>query len=300
MITVLTGENSFEIHEALQALRDAFDGQPEQFDGSMLTLNQLPEMMMGSSLFAEKRLVVIHDLSLNNDLWTRLTEWLPRVSDDIHLVLVETKPDKRTSSYKALKELANLQEFVALNERDRTKVEEWVVKRAQERSVPIDTSLARHLVERVGVDQWQLSHAIDKLALVDVIDRDTIDEVIDAIPSENVFQLFELALSGKRERLRDILRTLELTEDPYTVFALLSSQVLQLVALAMAEETDNPVKDFGIHPYVAGKLKAQAKKMSKRDAQQLSVLFAKADADIKTSRGEPWLVIEQALLKVTS
>lgn len=300
MITVLTGENSFEIHEALQALRDAFDGQPEQFDGSMLTLNQLPEMMMGSSLFAEKRLVVIHDLSLNNDLWTRLTEWLPRVSDDIHLVLVETKPDKRTSSYKALKELANLQEFVALNERDRTKVEEWVVKRAQEQSVPIDTSLARHLVERVGVDQWQLSHAIDKLALVDVIDRDTIDEVIDAIPSENVFQLFELALSGKRERLRDILRTLELTEDPYTVFALLSSQVLQLVALAMAEETDNPVKDFGIHPYVAGKLKAQAKKMSKRDAQQLSVLFAKADADIKTSRGEPWLVIEQALLKVTS
>ena len=107
MITLLTGENSFELREALQSIVKGFDGNAERIDGANLELRQLPDLIMGGTLFAEKRLVVISGLSNNSALWQKLPEWLPRVSDDVHLVLVDEKPDKRTVSYKSLKEVAH-------------------------------------------------------------------------------------------------------------------------------------------------------------------------------------------------
>jgi len=59
MITWLIGENSFEVREALKSIESKFDGSPERIDGTELTLAQLPDLLMGMSLFATERLVVI-------------------------------------------------------------------------------------------------------------------------------------------------------------------------------------------------------------------------------------------------
>ena len=58
--------------------------------------------MRGASLFHETRLVVLRQLSEHKELWAKLGEWARDVSADTTLVLVETKPDKRTKAYKAL------------------------------------------------------------------------------------------------------------------------------------------------------------------------------------------------------
>lgn len=46
---------------------------------------------MGVSLFATKRLIVIRGLSENKVIWPVFGDWLPKVSDDIHLVLIERR-----------------------------------------------------------------------------------------------------------------------------------------------------------------------------------------------------------------
>ena len=102
MIMLLIGENSFEVERALRQIADDFDGTVEKIDGSDLQLSQLPDILMGVSLFATARTVVIRNLSANKSIWTVFGDWLPRISDDIHLVLVEPKPDKRMTTYKAL------------------------------------------------------------------------------------------------------------------------------------------------------------------------------------------------------
>jgi DNA polymerase III delta subunit len=300
MITVLTGENSFEIHEALQTIIDEFDGQAERIDGSTLELKTLPDLLMGSTLFAAKRLVIIKDLSQNKVVWEKLPEWLPRLSDDIHLVLVDSRPDKRTSAYKELKKLAEMKEFTSWTDRDRGAAENWVVARAKSEGLALDKKLAHQLVERVGVDQWQLASAIEKLSLLDGVNSETIEATIDASPSENVFALFETALEGQTKRLHEIIRTLELTEDPYQTFALLSSQAFQLLAVATANAGDNPSKDFAIHPYVASKLARHAKKLGVSGAGRIVKLFAQTDADLKLSKGEPWLLVERTLIAVAA
>lgn len=294
MITLLTGENTFETSEAVKALVGAFDGRAEQIDGSALELKSLPDLLMGGTLFAEQRLVIIKDLSQNSTVWEKLPEWLPRISDDIHVVLVDAKPDKRTTAYKAVKAAATVQEYAVWSDRDTGKAELWSMQRAKHAGVDLDAKLARYLVARVGVDQWLLASAIDKLALLDEVTQAMLEESIDANPSENIFQLFETALSGRRDKVAEALRTLELQEDPYATFALLSSQVFSLAAVAFDTE-GRAVKEFAIHPYVASKLTTQAKRLGKKNVADIVHIFAQTDADMKRSKAEPWLLIERTL-----
>lgn len=298
MITLLTGENSFEIHEAVQAIVARFDGQPERIDGSVLELRQLPDLLMGGTLFADTRLVIISELSTNASLWQKLPEWLPRVSDDIHLVLIDTKPDKRTTSYKALKNVASLHEYPAWTERDVQKAEGWLAERAKAQAVALDRKLVHYIVHRVGVNQWLLANALETVSLLDEITPEVIDQIIIPNPVENVFELFETALSGNRSQLHTMLRTLELQEDPYAIFGLLSSQAFSLAAIAYADGTHNPSKDFAIHPFVASKLAKHAKRLGKPAVSRIMKQFAQTDADMKSSRAEPWILIEQLLFNI--
>jgi DNA polymerase III delta subunit len=297
MIVWFTGENTFDIQQAVKAVATSFDGIAERIDGTTLELKNIPDLLMGGTLFAEKRLVIIKDLSLNGAVWEKLPEWIDRISDDIDVILIDTKPDKRTTGYKEVKKRVNLKEFPVWGERDQMIAEAWVVKHAESLDLKLDKKLAHHIVDRIGLDQWQLANGLEKISLLETITPETINNIIEASPSENVFQLFELALEGRREAVHEMVRNLELTEDSYKLFALLSSQAFQLAAVASAGASDTPSKDFGIHPYVAQKLVRHGKRLGARGAARILTSFAQADADMKVSKGDPWLLIERALLE---
>lgn len=298
MITWLIGENTFEIRESLRAIEANFAGQAERIDAADLTLAGLPDILMGVSLFATERLIIIRDITTNGPLFEKLPEWLPRVSETIQLVFVDAKPDKRTSSYKALKAAANVKEFPAWTERDTQRAGQWAAARAQLLGININTPLVRHLVDRVGVDQWQLANALEVLSLAGEVTSSTIDALIPANPQENIFQLFETALEGKRQQVVQQLRTLALQQDAYALFALLSSQAMSLAAMTFSEGDDSPTKEFGIHPFVASKMSRHAQKLGKARVARILEVFAKTDADLKRSKGEPWLLLERTLLQI--
>ncbi len=300
MITLLIGENSFEIERALKEISDNFDGIVEKINTKELNVAQLPDILMGVSLFATKRTIVIRNLSENKTVWTALGDWLPKISDDIHLILIEPKPDKRTVTYKALKKCATVKEFQPWSDRDYVTAEKWVVSEAKKLGFDLDKKCAQTIVQRVGVDQWQLFYALEKLSLVDDISIDVIKDIIDANPVENVFNLFETALRGDLDDLKQMLWTLEQTEDVYKLSALLSSQAFQLAAIISATSGDNVAKDFGIHPYVVSKLTPIAKKFGKSGVSKIISIFTEVDDDMKLSRADPWLLIERALVKVAN
>jgi DNA polymerase-3 subunit delta len=302
MITVLAGENSFEVERALQTIVRAFDGVAEKIDGTELELKQLPDLLMSGTLFASNRLVIIKQLSENKVIWPEFADWLPRLSDDIQLVLVESKLDKRTKTYKDLQKAATITEFPAWSERDTAKAEQWVAGEANVLSCEIDAASVRLLVRRVGPDQWLLHQALQKLAVLDEITADIIANVIDANPVENVFDLFESALRGNAVKVKQMIETLELSEDPYRLFGLLSGQAFQLAALAVAGDKPSAevAKDLGVHPYGLGKLASYAHALGKPGAKKVIAAFAEADAGMKTSATDPWLLIERALIKTAT
>ena len=299
MITLLTGENSFENERSLQRIISGTTLVVERIDGATLDIKQLPDLLMGVTLFASKRLVVVRNLSENKSLWNDFGTWLPRLSEDIHLVLVEPKPDKRTKIYKDLQKVASIQESRAWTDRDGMKAEQWVADEAKERGFELDKKCARLLVQRAGIDQWLLSQALEKLAVADHISPEVIESLIEANPTENVFNLLETALRGDMHRIRDMISTLEVGEDPYRLFGLLSTQGFQLAALSVTDKPSGDVaKELGAHPFVLSKLAPHARQLGLAGARQLITALAEADSGMKTSSGEPWLLIERALIKI--
>lgn len=299
MITWFTGGNTFDIQQAVKSATDAFDAVAERVDGTTLELKNIPDLLMGSTLFAQKRLVIIKELSQNNAVWEKLPEWIDRISDDIDLILIDEKPDKRTTGYKEVKKRVALKEFPIWGDRDQAIAETWVIAYAQTMDLSLDKKVAHHIVERVGLDQWGLVNALEKISLLEGVTPQAINDIIEPNTSENVFQLFELALDGRRQAVHDMIRALALVEDPYKLFALLSSQAFQLAAVSSAARSDTPAKDFGIHPYVAGKLSRYGDKLGPRGAMRILASFAQGDADMKRSKGEPWLLIERTLLSMS-
>lgn len=301
MITVLTGENSFEVTRALEKIVADFAGAAEKFDGDSLELAQLPDLLLGGTLFATERLVIIRALSENKQLWEVLPDWLERASGDTHVVLVEPKPDKRTKTYKDLKKYAQVQEYNPWGDRDVMQAEKWVVEEAKRHGLSLDKKLAQQLVARVGMDQWQLFHAIEKLAVLDTVTAETIEQLIEANPTENVFNLLDAALRGDTRKVSGMIRTLRLGQDPYMTFGLLGGQVFQLVALAASDKPSGEVaKNIGAHPYALGKLAPHAKKLGRSGTKKLARIFADADTAMKSTATDPWILIEQALIKTTS
>ncbi len=296
MITWLIGENTFEVREELQTIEAGFSGTAEKIDATELTLNQLPDLFMGISLFASERLVVIRDITANSTLWEKLPEWLGRINEDIHVVFVDTKPDKRTSGYKALKAAANLKEFPAWTDRDTAKAEQWLAARATAHNVKLDRTLTRRIVARVGLDQWRLAGALDTLSLLDEVTDKSIIELIPPNPTENVFQLLDTALDGNNRGVSETIATLSLQEDPYAIFGLVTSQVLTLAAVTYGDSSDAVAKDFAVHPFVASKLTRHAHKLGKAKVAHIIGLSAQTDAEFKRSKAEPWLLIEKFLL----
>lgn len=298
MITLLTGENTFEIEQEIKRIIADFDGIAERIDGSELDVRDLPDLLTSATLFADKRLVIIKNLSENKAIWPDFSKWLPRVSSDIELVLVDSKPDKRTVTYKDLKKAAKIIEYAAWTDRDDIKAAQWVSKQSETMNIKLNTKSVQLLVRRIGLDQWGLLHSLEKLAVLGAVTDEVIESVIDAKPSENIFNLFDAALRGDRGRIAEMIKTFELTEDPYRLFALLSGQAFQLATIAVSQPTDMVAKDLGVNPYAISKLVAQAKKLGRSGTRKVIKAFADADDDMKLSRAEPWLLIERALMQI--
>jgi DNA polymerase-3 subunit delta len=297
MITVLVGDNSFEVSRALDVLRADFDGEAELIDGSELELRQLPDLLMGGTLFASKRLVIIKRLADNKIIWPVFDEWIGRVSDDVQLVLVEPTLDKRTKTYKLLKANADVRDYPAWKEGDVHTAQQWLVREAADRSIALDTASQRALVDQIGADQWQLHYALEKLAVLDTVTPDVVRDVIEPTPTDSVFALFDTALRADRAGVRRIISTLEHTEEPYRVFGLLAGQATQFAALTLTDKPSAEVASaLGVHPFGLQKLQSHARIAGRAGARRLVRYFVEADHRMKTGGDDPWVIIEATLM----
>jgi DNA polymerase III delta subunit len=301
VITLLLGENSFEITRVLKYLEAEFEGTTEKIDGETLELKQLPDLLMGATLFAQKRLVIIKNLSENKSVWEKLPDWLDRVSEDVHVVLVESKPDRRSRTYKALQKVVTVRQFPAWTDRDTAVAEKWVAGEAERQKLTLDKKSIHSLVERVGVDQWQLYYALQKLAALPEVNPAVIENIVEANPRENVFNLLDAALKGNTAKVQEMLQVLELDEDPYRLFGLLSTQIFQLALLSTSDKAAGDVaKDISAHPFALSKLAPHVKKLGKSGVREVVAAMGEADMALKTSATDPWILIERALLKVAN
>jgi DNA polymerase III delta subunit len=110
MIKVFYGEDRIKARKAIDRL---FGADYEVIEAENLTTSDMASVFLGTSLFGEKRTILVKDLSANKECW----EMVPNFVDDCphDIVLWEAKLDKRSAAYKALSKNKNVEfkEFAA-------------------------------------------------------------------------------------------------------------------------------------------------------------------------------------------
>ena len=97
MIKVFYGEDRIAARKAIDRL---LGDKYEVIEAESLSASDMASLFLGTSLFGEKRTILVKDLSANKECWEIVPKFVDDCSHDI--VLWESKLDKRSTTYKEL------------------------------------------------------------------------------------------------------------------------------------------------------------------------------------------------------
>lgn len=105
MIKVFYGEDRAKANQEVKKL---LGSSYEVLEGADINPGDLPSIFQGASLFATTRRILIRDLTSNKPAYEQLINYLDTPHD---IILLESKLDKRSTTYKELKEKIEFREF---------------------------------------------------------------------------------------------------------------------------------------------------------------------------------------------
>lgn len=306
MIYLLLGENSYARTQALDKLLHGREA--EIFEGETLQRRDLPDIFAGQTLFSSERVIIINAISENKQIWDELNTWCERLDDTTDLILVEATVDKRTRSYKMLQKRATLITCDFWKANEVRAAEQWLQREAKLYDVEIAAPERAEMIARATrpgndgkllIDQLRLATVLAQLAGTTKVTRIEIDTVMAPSVHENIFALLGAALDGDATHVHEMVSHLSAEEDGHKALGLLTSQTVNLAALAAGRDrsVDEIAHELGVHPFALRSLTGYARKCRKN--QICGVVVAMADADMRAKRGAgAWIAIETALQRI--
>ncbi|MBQ6409671.1 hypothetical protein IJI18_00230 [Candidatus Saccharibacteria bacterium] len=105
MIRIFTGDDRVR---AGNEIKHILGKNYEVMDAADLTPKDLPSIFKGTTIFDAKRRILLRDFTANSSIYPEITKYLDTPHD---IVILETKLDKRTTTYKAIKDQLEIREF---------------------------------------------------------------------------------------------------------------------------------------------------------------------------------------------
>lgn len=227
---LLTGPDDFRRSTRQRFLMDGFkkkypEGEITRFEENH-TFNDLQNTVLTPNLFASRRLILTtsfwnsenFEKSEKRNFWETLTSQ----QDTVTLVSVEPSLDKRTKVAKKLEERAKVENYDLLAT---PKLRQWLIQTAQQKGGTLKQTEAEYLINRCGINGWNLYSEIEKLCLASTsgnINRALIDSLTMPHPTVVVWE-FLRALSKQRAQsaLESFKQLLESGQSGHMVFSMI-------------------------------------------------------------------------------
>lgn len=287
MITTVTGDNDASRSAEVTSLLREFVGQygdmaVERLDPEEVSYERIQEAVASMPFLAERKLVVLRQPSANKDFVEGFEAWVTAVPDETDVLIIEPKLDRRSAYFKQLKKYTEYKDFTAL---DANGLVNYAADYASKQQATLSTSSARLLVDRIGTNQLQLEHELDKLVAYDPkITPENIERLTEASPQSNIFDLIQATFGGRGKyalQLYEEQRTLGV--EPQQIIAMLAWQ-LHLLALAKAgagKTADTIASDARVNPFTVKKTQSLANNISLRDLQRSISELRQLDTRLK-------------------
>lgn len=320
---ILHGDDSISRDAALARMREAMgeegDLNRSEFEGAQTSAAEVLAAVKSLPFLAEKRLVIVKGLigyitrkgagRAGKAAADRLISELPNLPAFARLVLVERVAI--SGGNRVLKAARTMENGYITEFKKPQNLSHWVRQRAQqEYGAEITARAANALATVVNDDLLLADNELHKLVCYVDGEREISEEDVAAltpyVPEANVFEMVDaLAIGDGARALELIYRTLHHDpKDPgFRLFALIVRQ-FRLLSMTRdyidrggAAQGQALAKAVGAHPFVAGKLAAQARRFNAAQLDAILKRLQRYDQDMKTGRIEPRLALD---LLVTS
>lgn len=323
MLIIVYGEDTFRVQEKVKTLRDAF---VKKFDPTSLNVSSFPngetdELDMAVVLqaarsmpfLAPKRFVIVQGLfeAVRKETEAVWKEGLTNIPDTTVCVIVEsveTKTVEKHTLFKHVKEQGADVHVYSLPLLSGAELARFATARVRERSGMIGQEALRILLERVGGDTWQLDQELAKLTAFaggKMITSEMVEKLVSPSFEGEIFALMD-AVSQKRapEALRKLQTERAAGANDMYLLTMLARQVRLLIgARAVIDEnpsaTSKTVADeLGIHPFVAGKVLAQARAFTLADLSAAHEALFRFDAALKSGQATADIAVDLVTTKL--
>lgn len=308
-IIILYGDNSFEKLRELSKLKKDFENKGftiENINSENIEEDQFISIISGASLFSEKKFIIAKDISLNNNIWSKIVPLLDRLSTDNYICIIEDSFDKRSKIYKELSNVATFKEFKSLSKKDHNNVIELARILAKNNGISLDMQTAKTLIDWVGYDEWKIKEAIEKLSLLGDINEENIKHFIPPSLESNTFNLLELTLKRDIHNLLsniNIIKNIEGNEGAYKLLGLLSTQFFQIISLKIGLDNNLSIKkiakDIEANEWALNKIKPLIQYIDSNNTDFIIEKISQADKLIKIT-SNPWDIIVATLSSIAT
>lgn len=298
-IIFLYGTDEFAISRRLNeiAAKTDKDGMnTSRLEARLTNDEELNNAVNSMPFLSDKRLVILTNPSAkynSPEARKKFSAFLGKVPPTTLLILHEAVEPKEADKHWLVKwtakaEGAKAEAFMAPRARD---MAGWIVNEAKKQGGSIEPPAAARLAEMTGEDTRQAAQEIAKLLAyvnwtrpVQVAD---VEAVSASTAGGDVFALVDGLALGKGKEAQSMLRRLLEEQDAMSLWGMVIRQFRLLIQAREVMDAHGMVPDvqeaLGVHPFVAEKVYAQAKRFSLPALESIYRRLLKMDEAAKTS-----------------
>jgi DNA polymerase-3 subunit delta len=295
---LLYGTDEFAISRRIAdiAAKTDKDGMnTSRFEARLTNDEELNNAVNSMPFLSDKRLVILANPSQKygaGEPRKRFLEFLGKIPPTTFLVIheiIEKEPEKHwLVKWAAKSGDAKAEAHMLPKPRDMTG---WIVNEMKAQGGKISPAAAARLAELVGADTRQAAQEIAKvLAYVNwarTVEVQDVEAVCVSTAEVDIFAFVDSLAAGNGQQSQSMLRKMLEVQDAFAIFPMIIRQFRLLIQTREIIEQHGMVPDvieaLHVHPFVAGKVFAQAGRFTMKTLEAIYRRLLKMDEAAKTS-----------------
>lgn len=272
------------------------------FEGAGTNPSEVAGLLSTMPFMAEHRVIIVEnsgwmakssgeegeEKSSGDGKLSLVIEGIKNIPEDVIIIFVEEKADKRSKLYKAITSKGVAEEF---GEQQDETLARWLINQAKAAGKSMDPATAMYLVSECGKDMFLLEKEIEKLMAWCLdrpgITREDVDTVCTHQVNNKIFDMVTaIAMHRQKEALAMYYDLLVLRESPFHILTLLVRQYTRMLAVKDAMLKKIPLASLAgrleMQDWLVKKIGDQTRNISLKEIRRNLEACAKADEDIKS------------------
>ena len=277
-----------------------------RFEGKEAQVPALIDLAETMPFFADHRVILVEDSGFFKNAAPQLAEYLPDMPETTCMIFIEKEVDKRSKTYKSLKDIGRMVEFKTPDEKMLTR---WVLTVLQKNGKKLTQPTMQLFLEKAGNSMGNIDRELEKLICYvgdrEIIQMDDVEEICTGQTENRIFDMIHMmAEKRQKEALELYYDLLALKEPPMRILFLLVRQfniLLQVKTMVAAGMEQNQIADrAGLRSFTIRRYRSEAGHFSVQKLKEALRDCARAEEDVKTGRLDDRLSVELILVKYSA